>query len=154
MSSRYRARVYLPVSMLSYLDRIVRLIAIHSLVNSSITLGGDMTKLCDLSNYESAWTCDNGALLLDCPVAHSIQQISLVDFKTPRFSNPRYNALFMVIIESNLWIFFKVFYDYHLWPQGSRQPWDGVCLGPIVFFQKVWKEKSWIFYMKLRKWFW
>ena len=23
----------------------------------------------------------------------------------------------------------------------SRQPWAGVCLGPIVFFQKVWKEK-------------
>ena len=27
----------------------------------------------------------------------------------------------------------------------SRQPWAGVCLSPIVFFQKVWKEKSWIF---------
>ena len=35
----------------------------------------------------------------------------------------------------------------------SRQPWAGVCLGSIVFFQKVWKEKSWIFYIKLRKWF-
>ena len=35
----------------------------------------------------------------------------------------------------------------------SRQPWVGVCLGAIRFFQKVWKEKSWIFYMKLRKWF-
>ena len=27
----------------------------------------------------------------------------------------------------------------------SRQPWAGVCLGPTVCFQKVWKEKSWIF---------
>ena len=35
----------------------------------------------------------------------------------------------------------------------SRQHWAGVCLGPIVFFQKIWKEKSWTFYMKLRKWF-
>ena len=25
---------------------------------------------------------------------------------------------------------------------GSRQPWVGVCLVPIVFFQKVCKEKS------------
>ena len=30
----------------------------------------------------------------------------------------------------------------------SRQPWTN---RPIVFFQKVWKEKSWIFYMKLNK---
>ena len=27
-------------------------------------------------------------------------------------------------------------------------------IGSIVVFQKVWKEKSRIFYMKLRKWFW
>ena len=33
----------------------------------------------------------------------------------------------------------------------SRQPWANVCLEPIVFFQKVWKEKFLIFYMKLRK---
>ena len=32
----------------------------------------------------------------------------------------------------------------------SRQHWTIVCLGPIVFFQKVWKEKFWIFNMKLR----
>ena len=35
----------------------------------------------------------------------------------------------------------------------SRQPWAGVCLGPNVFFKKKWKKNSWIFYMKLRKWF-
>ena len=34
-----------------------------------------------------------------------------------------------------------------------RQSWTGVSLGPIVFFRKIWKEKSWIFYMKLKKWF-
>ena len=40
---------------------------------------------------------------------------------------------------------------YHYSPENigkSRRPWVCLCLGPIVFFQKVWKEKSWIFYMK------
>ena len=36
----------------------------------------------------------------------------------------------------------------------SRQPWAGICFGPIVFFHKVRKKKkSLIFYIKLRKWF-
>ena len=42
---------------------------------------------------------------------------------------------------------------YRLLLGDSQQPWAGVCLGPIVFFQKVWKEKSWNFYMNLKKWF-
>ena len=33
----------------------------------------------------------------------------------------------------------------------SRHPWVGVCLGPIVFFQKVWKQKSWIFLHEVEK---
>ena len=59
----------------------------------------------------------------------------------------RYKKVSKIILENVSWFFFFMCFNVG----ESRQPWAGVCLAPITCFQKVWKEKTWIFYTKLRK---